>query len=50
MPVIHFEGGIPMRALAPDRGRAVAIVALYLGLAIALALGMWQAHVPQDRL
>ena len=50
MPVIQFEGGIPMRALQPDRGRAVAIWLLYLGLVAVLAYGLWQTHVPQTRL
>lgn len=50
MPVIQFEGGVPMRALQPDRGRAVAIWLLYLGLVAVLAYGLWQTHVPQTRL
>jgi Zn-dependent protease len=50
MPVIQFEGGIPMRALQPDRSRAVAIWLLYLGLVAVLAYGLWQTHVPQTRL
>jgi Zn-dependent protease len=50
MPVIQFEGGIPMRALQPDRGRAVAIWLLYLGLVAVLAYGLWKTHVPQTRL
>lgn len=49
-PVIHFEGGVPMRALAPDRTRAVAIGTLYLVLALALVYGMVQTHVAQTRL
>jgi Zn-dependent protease len=40
MPVIRFEGGVPVQAFAPDRTRAVTIVALYLGLAGLLVLGM----------
>jgi Zn-dependent protease len=40
MPVIQFEGGVPVQAFAPDRVRAVAIAALYLGLAAALVAGM----------
>ena len=40
MPVIRFEGGVPMQALAPDRRRALIIAALYLGLAGALVIGM----------
>lgn len=50
MPVIHFEGGVPMRALAPDRRVAVTIALLYVGLVVALAWGLWQSHVPQTRL
>ena len=50
MPVIHFEGGVPMRALAPDRPRAVAIATLYVALAIALVYGLYGTHVPQHRL
>jgi Zn-dependent protease len=50
MPVIHFEGGVPMRALEPDRSRAMLIGALYVGLAILLIYGMTQTHVPQHRL
>lgn len=40
MPVIQFEGGIPVNAFAPDRARALAIVGLYLALAAALVAGM----------
>ena len=40
MPVIRFEGGVPVQALAPDRTRAIAIVALYAGLAALLVIGM----------
>ncbi|HTZ06659.1 MAG TPA: site-2 protease family protein [Gaiellaceae bacterium] len=40
MPVIRFEGGIPMQALAPDRTRALVIAALYIGLAGLLVTGM----------
>jgi Zn-dependent protease len=50
MPVIQFEGGVPMRALTPDRSRSFAIGTLYVALALALAYGMWQTHVPQHRL
>jgi Zn-dependent protease len=50
MPVIHFEGGVPMRALEPARSRAVLIATLYAGLAILLVYGMVQTHVPQHRL
>jgi Zn-dependent protease len=44
MPVIRFEGGVPMQALAPDRTRAIAILALYLTLAFLLVLGMLATH------
>jgi Zn-dependent protease len=50
MPVIHFEGGVPMRALEPDRRRALLIWALYLGIALLLVVGAWKTHVPQHRL
>ena len=40
MPVIRFEGGVPVQAFAPDRSRAVTIVALYLAVAGLLVLGM----------
>jgi Zn-dependent protease len=40
LPVIRFEGGIPVQALAPERARAVTITALYLGLAALLVIGM----------
>src|SRR5439155_1589237 len=50
MPVIQFEGGVPMRAMAPDRSRSLLIWSLYLGLGLVLAYGMWKTHVPQNRL
>jgi Zn-dependent protease len=50
MPVIHFEGGVPMRALGPDRRRAAAIAFLYGALALLLVYGMARSHVPQHRL
>lgn len=40
MPVIQFEGGVPVQAFAPDRTRALLIGALYVGLAAALVAGM----------
>jgi Zn-dependent protease len=40
MPRIQFEGGVPVAAFAPDRSRALAIVALYAGLAALLVIGM----------
>ena len=45
MPVIRFDGAVPVQALAPDRTRAIAIVALYLGLAGLLVLEIGRAHV-----
>jgi Zn-dependent protease len=44
MPVIRFEGGVPMQALAPDRSRAVTIVALYVTLTALLVIGMLATH------
>jgi membrane-associated protease RseP (regulator of RpoE activity) len=44
MPVIRFEGAVPVQALAPDRTRAVTIVALYLGLGALLVIGMLATH------
>jgi len=38
MPVIRFEGGVPMQAFAPDRARAIQLFALYAGLAAAVVL------------
>jgi Zn-dependent protease len=43
-PVIRFEGAVPVQALAPDRAQAVTIVALYLGLAGVLVIGMLATH------
>ena len=40
MPVIQFEGSVPLQAFAPDRTRAVLIGFLYFGLAAALVAGM----------
>jgi Zn-dependent protease len=40
MPVIQFEGGVPVQAFAPDRTRALIIAALYVALAAALVAGM----------
>jgi membrane-associated protease RseP (regulator of RpoE activity) len=40
MPVIRFEGGIPVQAFAPDRTRAIAIFALYAAFAGAIVLGL----------
>ena len=40
MPVIRFEGGVPVQAFAPDRTRALAIAMLYFAVAGALVLGL----------
>jgi Zn-dependent protease len=40
MPVIHFEGNVPVRALAPERSRALLIAFMYLALTAALVIGM----------
>ena len=40
MPVIRFDGAVPVQALAPDRKRAVLIGVLYIGLAGLLVAGM----------
>ena len=40
MPVIEFHGAVPVRALAPDRSRALVIAALYAAVAGGLVLGM----------
>jgi Zn-dependent protease len=40
MPVIRFEGGVPMQAFAPDRTRALMIAAMYVTLATLLVAGM----------
>jgi len=40
MPVVRFEGGVPMQAFAPDRTRALQLAALYVGLAGAIVLGL----------
>ena len=45
MPVIRFEGGIPVQAFAPDRSRAIAIVGMYVALAAALVLAMLATRV-----
>ena len=44
MPVIQFEGGVPVQAFAPDRARALAIAGLYVALAGVLVLGMLATH------
>jgi Zn-dependent protease len=40
MPVIRFEGAVPVEAFAPERARAVLIGTLYVLLAAGLVLGM----------
>ena len=40
MPVIRFEGAVPVEAFAPDRARALAISALYVGRAALLVIGL----------
>jgi membrane-associated protease RseP (regulator of RpoE activity) len=45
MPVIQFEGGVPVQAFAPDRARAVTIVAVYVALAALLVVGMLATRV-----
>jgi membrane-associated protease RseP (regulator of RpoE activity) len=39
-PLIRYENGVPMEALAPDRGRATLIIIFYALLAAALVGGM----------
>jgi Zn-dependent protease len=40
MPRIVFADGVPVQAFAPDRTRALAIAALYVGLAAVLVVGL----------
>jgi Zn-dependent protease len=40
MPVIRFQGSVPVQALAPDRTRALMIGFLYVTLAAALVFGL----------
>jgi membrane-associated protease RseP (regulator of RpoE activity) len=40
MPVIRFEGDVPVQALAPDRTRALLIAFMYVTLAGALVIAM----------
>jgi membrane-associated protease RseP (regulator of RpoE activity) len=40
MPVIRFEGGVPMQAFAPDRARAVQLASLYLAVVACIVLAM----------
>jgi membrane-associated protease RseP (regulator of RpoE activity) len=45
MPVIQFEGGVPVNAFAPDRSRAVMILFMYATLASLLVIGMLATRV-----
>jgi Zn-dependent protease len=45
MPVIQFEGGVPVNAFAPDRSRAVIIICMYVTLASLLVIGMLATRV-----
>jgi Zn-dependent protease len=45
MPVIQFEGGVPVNAFAPDRHRAVLILCMYVTLASLLVIGMLATRV-----
>ena len=45
MPVIQFEGGVPVAAFAPDRSRAVMIVSFYVTVASLLVIGMLATRV-----
>jgi Zn-dependent protease len=45
MPVIQFEGGVPVNAFAPDRQRAVLILCMYVTLASLLVIGMLATRV-----
>ncbi len=40
MPVIRFEGAVPVEAFAPDRARAVLIATVYALVAAGLVLGL----------
>ena len=40
MPVIRFEGGVPVQAFAPDRARAVQLAGLYAAVAACVVLGL----------
>jgi Zn-dependent protease len=40
MPRIVFADGVPVQAFAPDRGRSLAIAALYVALAAVLVVGL----------
>jgi Zn-dependent protease len=44
MPVIQFEGGVPVQAFAPDRSRALLIAALYVAVAALVVGGMVATH------
>ena len=40
MPVIRFEGGVPMQAFAPDRARALQLASLYVAVAACIVIAM----------
>jgi Zn-dependent protease len=44
MPVIQFEGGVPVQAFAPARSRALLIAALYVAVAALVVGGMVATH------
>jgi Zn-dependent protease len=44
MPVIRFEGAVPVQALAPERTRALTIAAAYAALTVLLVVGMLATH------
>ncbi|MDQ2982370.1 MAG: site-2 protease family protein [Actinomycetota bacterium] len=47
---LALAGGSQTAIPGSGRSVAVALAALYVGLAVLFALGMWKAHVPQHRL
>jgi Zn-dependent protease len=52
LPVWVLDGGFTWRAIKALKGRPERtwLAALYIGIAIALAAGMYLSHLPQDRL
>jgi Zn-dependent protease len=55
LPFGIFDGGAVWRSarwlrLGGGAGKAMVVYVLYFGTAVALALGMWAAHIPQHRL